>query len=475
MYSFFAQDDIRVSPRLTLNLGIRYDFSTPPLEGKNRITNFDPAGAGSLIFASDGSLEERALAKPDRNNFSPRIGVAYRLANSTVLRAGFGIFYQLFERYGSEDQMALNPPNLINNTPAVSSTASQPLFLLRNGFPSNFLDPTQLDLRRVRIRAVNPHSPSPYTLQWNFGVQQALPWNLLIQADYVGTSSKHMTGILDLNQPINGQSPYPNFGYIEYRTPVGSGVYHGLDFSLERRFQSGLAFRAAYTWSKSIDNTSEPLASGIGAPPSGRDFRRWRGVSNFDIPHRVVVSYVYELPFGKGKPFASSGLLSYVIGGFRTSGAFTYAAGRPFTVTAGGSLSNALDPFGAHTALPQVVGAPLTPHDVNCWYYSSRNGACSALAPGASDFLALPTVGTSGNLGRNTFRAPDTRVFDFALHRDFPIGERTALEFRWEVFNLTNTALFGAPNGDFSNAAAGSITTLAGDPRVMQFALRLRF
>jgi hypothetical protein len=185
-------------------------------------------------------------------------------------------------------------------------------------------------------------------------------------------------------------------------------------------------------------------------------------VSNFDVPHRVVLSYVYELPFGKGKPFASSGPLSYIIGGLHMSGALTYAVGRPFTITAGGSLSNALDPFGAHTALPQVVGYPLTPHDVNCWYYASRTGACSAL--GASDFLALPAVGTSGNLGRNTFRAPDTRVFDFAVHRDFPIRENVALEFRWEVFNLTNTPLFGAPNGDFSSSVAGSITTLAGDP-----------
>lgn len=475
MYSFFGQDDVRVSPKLTLNLGLRYDFATPPLEGKNRITNFNPAGAGSLVFAKNGDLEQRALIKPSRRNFAPRVGIAYRITDSTVLRTGYGIFYQLFERYGSEDQMALNPPNLINNTPAVPSNATQPLFLLRNGFPSNFLDPNQLDLRRVRIRAVNPNSPSPYTEQWNFGIQQVLPFNLLVQADYVGTASKHLTGILDLNQPINGQLPYPNFGYIEYRSPVASGLYHGLDFSLERRYQAGLAFRLAYTWSKSIDNASEPLASGIGAPPSGRDFRRWRAVSNFDIPHRVVFSYVYELPFGKGKPFASSGWLAAVIGGFRTSGAFTYAAGRPFTVGAGGSLGNAIDPFGAHTAMPQLIGRPVLPRNVNCWFYSSRNAACRGIAPGAADFLALPAVGTSGNLGRNTFRAPDTRVFDFALHREFPIREALGLEFRWEVFNLANTPLFGAPNTDFSSSAAGSITSLAGDPRVMQFALRLKF
>jgi hypothetical protein len=136
---------------------------------------------------------------------------------------------------------------------------------------------------------------------------------------------------------------------------------------------------------------------------------------------------------------------------------------------------NGIDPFGAHPALPNVIGASVTPEQVGCWFYSSRNSECRAVAPNASDFLALAAPGVFGNSGRNLLRGPSTRVFDFALHRDFPIRENMGVEFRWEVFNLTNTVQFGFPNTDFSSTAAGTITTLAADPRIMQFALRFRF
>jgi hypothetical protein len=138
-------------------------------------------------------------------------------------------------------------------------------------------------------------------------------------------------------------------------------------------------------------------------------------------------------------------------------------------------LSNSIDPFGAVTAVPLVVGSPHVVGDVNCWFYASKNSACQAVASGLSDAFQLQPAGTFGNAGRNILRGPHTSVFDFALMRDFPIHESLGLQFRWEVFNLTNTALFGQPNNNFSSSAAGAITTLSGDPRVMQFALRLAF
>ncbi len=484
MHSFFGQDDFKVSQKFTINLGLRYDFATPALEGKNHIANFDPAGnggQGALLIAKSGGIQDRALIKPDRNNFGPRVGFAYQLNDRTVLRSGYGIFYQLFERYGSEDQLALNPPFLINNTPAVASTATAPVFLLRNGYPLDFLDPAKLDLRRVRVRAADPTSPNAYVQQWSFGIQRTLPWNLFLEADYVGTKSTHLTALIDYNQPYNvngtstGRLPYPNFGYIEYRMPVGNGNYNGLDLTLERRFQRDLTFRLAYTFSKSIDNAAEPLASNSGNAQDARNYRAWRGPSDFDIRNRLVISYVYDLPFGKGRQFAQSGPLAWIIGGFRTSGAFTYAEGRPMTITAGGSIGNSLDPFGAVTALPNVIGTPVLPQTVDCWFYSSRNKNCASAVGSIADAFQLQSPGQFGNAGRNILRAPNTRVFDFALHRDFPIKERAALEFRWEVFNLTNTVQFGFPSRDFSSSAAGSITSLAGDPRVMQFALRMKF
>src|SRR5882762_2341398 len=158
----------------------------------------------------------RALVQVNKRNFAPRIGIAYSYNPKTVVRAGYGIYYMLFERFGSEDQLALNPPSLINNTPAVSSTATAPVFFLKNGFPSNFLDPKQLDLHRVRIRAVNPATPTPYVQQWSLGVQWELPFKSIGSLDYVGTKSTHLDVLSDFNQPISGVFPYPNFGYIEY-------------------------------------------------------------------------------------------------------------------------------------------------------------------------------------------------------------------------------------------------------------------
>src|SRR5262249_54175162 len=166
---------------------------------------------------------------------------------------------------------------------------------------------------------------------------------------------------------------------------------------------------------------------------------------------------------------------SHVFGGFRTSGVYTYYSGHPFTVNEGGGLGAALDPFGQATAVPNVVGATHIIGDPRCWFYSPQNPACQALAPGLSNPFQVLAAGVVGNSGRNTLRGPHTTVFDAAITRDFHMTERANLQFRWEVFNLSNTALFGQPNANVTSTAVGSITTLSGDPRVMQFALRASF
>jgi hypothetical protein len=486
MLSGFAQDDWKLTRRLTLNLGLRYDFGTPALDGKNQMANFDPTangGAGGLVFASDGSLEQRALVQINKRNFAPRIGLAYSLNPKTVVRAGYGIYYLLFERFGSEDQLALNAPFLINNVQTVSPTATAPLFFLQDGFPANSLDPNQPGLlSRVRVRAVDPATPTPYVQQWSLGIQRELPWHLLGEVDYVGTHSSHLNVLADFNQPFfnaDGSStnlkPFPGFGYIEFQRAVGFGKYNGLEATLERRFRQGFSLRFAYTYSRSIDNTPQELENNSGSAPNGYDYASWTGPSDFDTPHRFVGSYVYQLPFGRGRHFVNSGFLSYIIGGFRTSGVYTFASGRPFTVSSGGTIANSLDSFGAVAATPNLVGTPHIVGNVDCWFFVAGNKSCAALEPGLTNAYQLQAAGFLGNVGRNTLRGPHTNVFDFALIRDFPIHESLGLEFRWEVFNLTNTVQFGQPSNNFSSSSAGTITSLAGDPRVMQFALRLSF
>jgi hypothetical protein len=166
---------------------------------------------------------------------------------------------------------------------------------------------------------------------------------------------------------------------------------------------------------------------------------------------------------------------SAVLGGWRTSGVYSFASGRPFTVVSGSTYSTAIDLYGAATAVPNVIGTPQIIGNVNCWFYASNNKACNAIAPNGTNAFAEQPVGQFGNAGRNILRGPHTNVFDFALMRDFPIVERALLEARWEVFNLANTPVFGQPNNNLSSGAVGSITSLASDPRIMQFALRFSF
>jgi hypothetical protein len=189
----------------------------------------------------------------------------------------------------------------------------------------------------------------------------------------------------------------------------------------------------------------------------------------------VAVSYLYQLPFGFGRAYLNSGILSKIVGGFETSGVYTYYSGHPFTVNEGGGLGTSLDAFGQATAVPNVVGKPVVVGDPTCWFYVSANNACKTLEPNLTDGYQVTASGVVGNSGRNTLRGPHTNVFDFSLTRDFPIRESLKLQFRWEVFNLFNTVLFGQPSGNVTSGAAGQITTLSGDPRVMQFALRLSF
>jgi hypothetical protein len=478
--SGFFEDDWKATPRLTFNLGLRYDFATPALEGRNRIANFDPAGSGSLTFAKSGSISDRSLIDTNLTNFGPRFGVSYAVNDATVIRAGYGVYYSVFERFGSEDQLALNPPFLINKTQA---STTQSVITPEVGFPSNFLDPSTIDfnnLQAFHIRALNPAAKEPMVQQWSGGFQRQIGPHWLAEADYVGTKSTHLDVIYDYNQPIisggvsTGVQPYPNFGQVEYTTPFGYGNYNGLQASLVRQMVNGLSVRAAYTYSRSLDNTPEELESNSGDPPNGRNYAGWYGPSDFDVPHRVSVSYVYEPPFGHGKAMFNSGPLAWILGNWQTSGVYTFYSGHPFQAK-WGSESSQLDPYGYATAVPNTVAPVHYVHSASCWFYISKNGACSAPSASITDPFADPGKFVVGDTGRNTLRGPNTNVFDAALVKHIPIHESWELEARWEVFNVANHALFGQPSGDASSGGVASITNLSGDPRVMQFAIRVNW
>lgn len=487
MASGFVEDDWKVTPKLTLNLGLRYDFAAPATEGKNRMANFNPAGSGSLVFASSGSLGNRALVNPNTTDFGPRLGLSYTLNDKTVLHAGYGVYYTALERIGSEDQLALNPPNLINKTIANNVT---PVLKPSVGFPSNFLDPSSIDLTQLQnfhVRAVNPDASSPMVQQWSFGVQREITPAWLGEVDYVGTHSTNLDVLRDYNQPLisgnqvvtsssapSGTMPYSNFGQIEYMDPVGYGNYGGLQASLTRVMHKGLSVRAAYTFSHSLDNTPEELESNSGDAPNGRNYTSWYGNSDFDVRHRISASYVYELPFGHGKAMLQSGPAAWILGNWTTSGVYTFYSGHPFQV-AWSSENSLLDPYGFAVAPPNQVASVHYLKKQTCWFYDGKNSSCAAAAPGLTTPYADPGNYTIGNVGRNTLVGPQTQLFDFALFKTIPFTERFNSEIRWEVFNLANHPVFGQPSGNASSGGVGSITSLSADPRVMQFAFRVNW
>src|SRR5712692_8401472 len=416
---FFVQDDWKMSKKLSLNLGVRYDFMTPALEAQNRMANFVPGGAGSLVFAKDGSLQDRALVKPDKNNVAPRVGFVYKVDDHTLVRGGYGIFYNIFDRVGSEDQLSLNPPGLINNS--LSNTTIQ---------------------------------------QFSVGFQRQLGASLVVSVDGIRTKGSHLAELVNLNQPVGGSGPlpYPTFGFIEYRNSRASSDYKGIDLTVERRFSHGFGFGVAYTLGKSTDNSGEHLNTNASFPQDSRDINAWKGPSDYDVRHRFVGNFVAELPFGKGKKWATSGAGAAILGDWTLSGIYTVRTGLPFTVTQGSNN------VGINmTGLPNRIGDGAGAKTVDSWY-------------DVTAFAAVPS-GTFGNSGRNILRGPGWQSGDLSLQRRVRLsGERVGATLRWDVFNVFNHTNLGLPDPNISNTATrATITQLSGDPRIMQFALRLDF
>jgi Carboxypeptidase regulatory-like domain/TonB dependent receptor/TonB-dependent Receptor Plug Domain len=455
----FAQDDWKVDDHLTVNLGVRYDFMTPALEANNRVTNFDPSGAGNLRFASAGSLENRTLVHPDRNNVAPRAGFVYKVDDKTVVRGGWGLFYNLFDRVGSEDQLALNLPGLINSN--VTQTSGSPVFFLRQGIPATFLTPPSLNpadgqLKPIRVRAIDPNDSDTKIQQASIGLQRDLA-GFVASADFVYTRGTNVATLVNLNQRLPSASgandalgpvPYPNFGFIEWRSNNGKSAYKGIDVGLQRRFADGYSLGLAYTLSDSKDNSSEQLTTqGSNAfPQNARDFTTWYGPSDYDVRHRLTANFVVNLPLGRNV-FARDWV---------ASGVYAARTGRPFTVNQ--STNNVgTNMFG----LPNMTGMPSYPRTVDKWFDTSI-------------FTPVPS-GTFGNEVRNQLRGPGFQSFDLTVQRNIRFSSRYTVTLRLDSFNLFNTTNLGLPARNISGGDVATITSLSGDARITQLAVRFSF
>ena len=460
-YGVYVQDDWKVSDSLTVNLGVRYDYMTPATEKANRMANFDPA-SGTLVFATAGSLEDRALVAPDRNNVSPRIGAIYTVNSRTLIRAGFGIFYNQFDRIGSEDQLALNPPGLANIDVQAAGASAVPILRLQDGFPANFLDPANISYTRIMVRASDRDNARTMVMQFGGGIERQFGESFVASADVVGSSTDHLAVLRNYNQPTrgtldaNGPVPYPAFGNIQWREMTGTASYKGMDLSLEKRLKDGYSYRVSYTVGEARDSAPEHLNASSGRPQNGRDLASWEAASDFDIRHRVSANVIAELPFGEGKPLLQDGLGRHLLGGWLVSGILSARTGRPITVTQGNNNVGA----GA-TGLPDLTGDPDGAKTVEQWFNPAA--------------FTRVTSGTFGNAGRNILRGPGWLSFDMSLQRRIDVVGRFNATLRWDIFNAFNRANLGLPDSNIVNATAGVISNLAGDPRVMQLSIRLAF
>lgn len=477
-WGLFAQDDWKVRPRLTLNLGLRYDPFLPFTDGENRFSQFRPGAQSSVfptapagvLFPGDAGVPFSAM-KANYNRLSPRFGFAWDPAGKGKfsVRGGYGVFWSQI-RQQANNQPSNAQPFAAKFTFDAPPSVENPY--ANTGDPWPFVAPATAEARRS-YRFIRPLTMQPYAAdfsngymqQWNFNLQREFFSAWIGTAAYVGSKGSHLFNQIEGNPAVfragattantNARRLYaPDFGTVALQTSNGNSIYHSLQLSLNKRFSRSFSLLASYTWSKSIDD-----ASGDGnASPNPFDQRFNRGLSNLDIPHRFVGSFVYELPrFSNLSP-----LLRWVAGGWDANGIVSLQSGNTITVVSGRDNSFS----GVNLDRADLIGNPYLdtgrPHGELVTRYFNI------------DAFAFNAVGTFGTAGRNILRGPGEATVDFGLFKNVPVFERHRVQFRMETFNLFNRVNLGSPNANRSAAAFGRITT-AGSPRVIQLALKYQF
>ncbi|HLL14672.1 MAG TPA: TonB-dependent receptor, partial [Pyrinomonadaceae bacterium] len=463
-YALFVNDSFRITPRLTISAGLRYEYNSPPVDAEDRANLYDPA-TRTLSRVGTNNIPRSGYTS-DRNNFAPRLGFAYTLNESgtTVVRGGYGIYY---------DQPALAPgEGLYFNAPYFDfnlyfSLQGLPL-TVNNPFPANFpvpLPDTALAFQRDLRTAYMQH--------WNLSVQQQLGRSRVLEVGYVASKGTKLLTARDINQPLPSTLPFvlrpvAQFDDINLIESRGNSVYHSLQVRLQQRLTRGLAMLSSYTYAKSIDDASNFFTS-AGDPNFPQDSlnpRLERGRSNFDVRHRLSASFSYDLPFGRGRRFlGDDGLITTLLSGFQFNGIVTLQSGRPFTVALLSEIDNSNTGrsslgFGANDR-PNVVGDPhATNRTPERWFDTSA--------------FAFPAFGTFGNAGRNILDGPGYQNVNASLLKNARLSERVNLQLRLEAFNLFNRPNFDLPDNFLGSPTFGRILS-ARDPRHLQFGAKLLF
>jgi hypothetical protein len=460
-YGGFVQDTWRATNRLTVNLGLRYDLFTPLTERYNRQSDF-LLKSGTLALAGQSGYSASIL-NTQTHDFSPRIGLAYRAGEKTVIRAAYGLFYFNEVGSGGSSRLFINNPYAAQY--AVSCSATVSCLSTSTGIPNI---PSASNLPTMVYQPIPNLTPN--VQQWNFTVERQMTSSLVVRVGYVGTRGTHLNLNLDENVAVPGagsvpaRRPYPTIAAISAWEPRGPSSYNGLQASAEKRFSSGVSFLAAYTYSRSLDegaggnsSTGESRINIQNPQNLSADY----GLSNFNYGQRFTLSSVYQVPFGKGRKYLGNagGLTNAIAGGWQISSIVTAQSGAPFSV----SLSTPTANTGTFTRPNRICNGnlPSSKQTINAFFDTS----C---------FVA-PALYTFGNAGRNILIGPGLGTWDLGADKDFALTERFGLQFRSEFFNVLNRANFGLPNGSIGSAAQATITSVITNARQIQFALRLHW
>jgi hypothetical protein len=462
--SLFVQDDWKVNRRLTLNLGVRYDYFSPIVEAHNRQSNFDYT-TGTLIQAGQNGASD-ALVTTDKANFSPRIGFAWTPTDSaeTVVRGAYGIFFSGQEiRTAAPLQLAYNLPFFYE--PAFVSDGITPVVTVSQGFPT--LNPSLAI--NPSVTSVDSRSHTPYYQSWNLAVQRALPAAISVELAYAGSKGTHLQAVTDQNQDltpgpgdVQARRPFPQFGSFTSIQNRGNSIYHSFQVKGEKRLSHGLYFLSAFTWSKVINDLPE-ICCASPFPQDSYNLAAERGPADFDQKLRWVFSFDYELPFGGSRSHISNRALDAVVGGWHVGGIYTLASGFPFSPLLG------FDPSNTGT---QVAVRPDQLRDGNL-----PSGDRSPSRWFDIDAFVPPSSFAFGNASRNSLIGPGQNVFDGSLRKEFALTESQRLEFRAEFFNAFNHPNFAQPDNfiDDGPGVAGTISSIAIPMRQIQLGLKYNF
>ena len=467
-YNFFFNDSFRIKPRLTLTAGLRYEYNSPPVDAQDRANVYDIASRSLVRVGRNGV--PRGGFTADRNNFAPRLGLAWTLGKDegTVARAGYGVYYDQSPLAPGE-ALYFNSPYFNNNI--FFSLPGLPL-TLSNPFPAFFPFPLP-----DSALAIQRDLRTAYMQHWNLNLQRQLRRNSVLEVAYVGSKGTKLLTARDINQPRPSAlppglpfvpRPDPRFDDIDLLESRANSNYHSLQARFQQRLSQGLAALVSYTWSKSIDNASNFFSSAgdPNFPQNSYDVRAERGRSNFDVRHRLSASYSYDLPFGKGhRLLTNAGWISTILSGWQSFGIVTFQSGRPFTVALLSDIDNSgtgrsILGFGANDR-PNVLANPrLGQRSPEGWFNSSA--------------FAIPPRGSFGNAGRNILDGPGYQNVNASLMKNTNLSERFSLQLRAEFFNLFNHPNFNLPDNFLGSPTFGRIIS-AREPRHIQFGVKLLF